>query len=63
MEVEIKKWTKRFGIATATGRAYVDGEMAMELDEMYVVVSWCHCVVALICFLHSMHSVIIGNLL
>jgi len=34
MEVEIKKWNKRFGIATAVGRAYVDGEMAVELDEM-----------------------------
>ncbi|EJK74799.1 hypothetical protein THAOC_03501 [Thalassiosira oceanica] len=34
MEVEIKKWNKRFGIATATGRAFVDGEMAVELDEM-----------------------------
>ena len=34
MEVEIQKWNKRFGIATATGRAYVDGEMAIELDEM-----------------------------
>lgn len=34
MEVEIKKFNKRFGIATATGRAYVDGEMAVELDEM-----------------------------
>ena len=34
MEVEIKRWNKRFGIATATGRAYVDGEMAVELDEM-----------------------------
>jgi len=34
MEVEIKKWNKRFGIATATGRAYVDGEMAVELGEM-----------------------------
>jgi hypothetical protein len=33
---EIKKWNKRFGIATATGRAYVDGEVAVELDEMYV---------------------------
>jgi 3-hydroxyacyl-[acyl-carrier-protein] dehydratase len=34
MEVEIKKWNKRFGIATAVGRAYVDGEVAVELDEM-----------------------------
>lgn len=34
MEVEIKKWNKRFGIATATGRAYVDGEMVVELAEM-----------------------------
>jgi 3-hydroxyacyl-[acyl-carrier-protein] dehydratase len=32
--IEIKRWNKRFGIATATGRAYVDGEMAVELDEM-----------------------------
>ena len=37
MEVEIKKWNKRFGIATAEGRAYVDGEIAVELDEMYVL--------------------------
>jgi 3-hydroxyacyl-[acyl-carrier-protein] dehydratase len=34
MEVEIKKWISRFGIAKAIGRAYVDGEMAVELDEM-----------------------------
>mmetsp|Transcript_8087 Transcript_8087/g.13024 ORF Transcript_8087/g.13024 Transcript_8087/m.13024 type:complete len:210 (+) Transcript_8087:55-684(+) len=34
MEVEIKKWNKRFGIATATGRAYVDGEMVVEVGEM-----------------------------
>ena len=34
MEVEIKKWNKRFGIASATGRAYVDGELAVELSEM-----------------------------
>merc|ERR1711862_877849 len=34
MEVEIKKWNKRFGIATAAGRAFVDGELAVELDEM-----------------------------
>ena len=25
---------KMFGIATAVGRAYVDGEMAVELEEM-----------------------------
>ena len=36
MEVKIKKWNKRFGIATATGCAYVDGEMVVELDEMWV---------------------------
>jgi len=34
MEVEILKWNKRFGIATATGRSYVDGEIAVELSEM-----------------------------
>jgi hypothetical protein len=38
---EIKKWNKRFGIATATGRAYVDGEVAVELDEMYVLFFCC----------------------
>ena len=34
MEVEIIKWRAKFGIAKATGRAYVDGEMAVELKEM-----------------------------
>ena len=34
LEVEIKKWNQRFGIVTATGSAYVDGELAVELDEM-----------------------------
>eukprot|EP00957_Ditylum_brightwellii_P041530 3145186-Ditylum_brightwellii.AAC.1 len=33
MEVEINKWNKKFGIAKATGRAYVDGQMAVELKE------------------------------
>jgi 3-hydroxyacyl-[acyl-carrier-protein] dehydratase len=34
MEVEIKKWNKKFGLAKATGRAYVDGEIAVEVGEM-----------------------------
>lgn len=34
MEVEITKWKAKFGIAKATGRAYVDGELAVEVDEM-----------------------------
>lgn len=34
MEVEITKWRAKFGIAKAKGRAYVDGEVAVELGEM-----------------------------
>mmetsp|Transcript_18837 Transcript_18837/g.23368 ORF Transcript_18837/g.23368 Transcript_18837/m.23368 type:complete len:211 (+) Transcript_18837:75-707(+) len=34
MEVEITKWNARFGLAKATGRAYVDGEVAVEVGQM-----------------------------
>jgi len=34
MEVEIKKWNARFGIAKASGRAMVDGQVACEVGEM-----------------------------
>eukprot|EP00585_Thalassiosira_rotula_P003407 CAMPEP_0196142160 /NCGR_PEP_ID=MMETSP0910-20130528/11199_1 /TAXON_ID=49265 /ORGANISM="Thalassiosira rotula, Strain GSO102" /LENGTH=206 /DNA_ID=CAMNT_0041403439 /DNA_START=16 /DNA_END=636 /DNA_ORIENTATION=+ len=34
MEVEITKWRKKFGIATATGKGYVDGQVAVEVKEM-----------------------------
>jgi len=34
MEVEVTKWKAKFGIAKATGRAYVDGELAVEVKEM-----------------------------
>ena len=34
LEVEITKWRAKFGIAKATGRGYVDGEMAVEVGEM-----------------------------
>ena len=34
MEVDIEKWKAKFGIAKAKGRAYVDGELAVEVDEM-----------------------------
>jgi len=34
MEIEINKWNPRFGIAKASGRAYVDGKMAVEVKEM-----------------------------
>mmetsp|Transcript_46712 Transcript_46712/g.69071 ORF Transcript_46712/g.69071 Transcript_46712/m.69071 type:complete len:212 (+) Transcript_46712:82-717(+) len=34
MEVEITKWNKRFGLAKATGRAYTDGELAVEVQQM-----------------------------
>jgi 3-hydroxyacyl-[acyl-carrier-protein] dehydratase len=34
MEVEILKFNKKFGICKATGKAYVDGKMAVEVKEM-----------------------------
>lgn len=34
MEVEILKFNAKFGIAKATGRAYVDGEQVVEVKEM-----------------------------
>ena len=34
MEVEITKWKAKFGIAKATGKAYVDGVLAVEVKEM-----------------------------
>mmetsp|Transcript_23770 Transcript_23770/g.30932 ORF Transcript_23770/g.30932 Transcript_23770/m.30932 type:complete len:200 (+) Transcript_23770:29-628(+) len=34
MEVEILTWKAKFGIAKASGRAYVDGNLAIEVKEM-----------------------------
>ena len=34
MEVEIKKWNAKFGLAKASGRAYVDGQLVVEVGEM-----------------------------
>jgi len=34
MEVEIKSWKPKFGIAKASGKAYVDGKIALEVKEM-----------------------------
>lgn len=34
MEAEIKKFNAKFGLAKATGKAYVDGELAVEVGEM-----------------------------
>ena len=34
MEVEITNWKAKFGIAKATGRAYVDGNLAVEVGQM-----------------------------
>jgi 3-hydroxyacyl-[acyl-carrier-protein] dehydratase len=34
MEVEIKKWSPKYGLAKAEGRAYVDGTMVVEVKEM-----------------------------
>lgn len=34
MEVEIKMWRAKMGIAKATGRGYVDGQLAVEVGGM-----------------------------
>merc|ERR1719326_2418329 len=34
MEVQIEKWRAKMGIAKATGKAYVDGELAVEVSGM-----------------------------
>lgn len=34
MEVEIKMWRAKMGIAKATGKAYVDGNLAVEVESM-----------------------------
>eukprot|EP00630_Chrysocystis_fragilis_P003786 CAMPEP_0197389474 /NCGR_PEP_ID=MMETSP1165-20131217/1736_1 /TAXON_ID=284809 /ORGANISM="Chrysocystis fragilis, Strain CCMP3189" /LENGTH=204 /DNA_ID=CAMNT_0042914891 /DNA_START=12 /DNA_END=626 /DNA_ORIENTATION=- len=34
MEAEINTWKAKFGIAKASGRAYVDGQLAVEVKEM-----------------------------
>ncbi|GAB5370956.1 hypothetical protein AAMO2058_001537500 [Amorphochlora amoebiformis] len=34
MEVEIKSWKPRFGIAKASGKGYVDGKLAVDVKEM-----------------------------
>ncbi|KAL7565251.1 hypothetical protein ACA910_014548 [Epithemia clementina (nom. ined.)] len=34
MEVEILKFNKKFGLVKATGKAYVDGQVAVEVGEM-----------------------------
>jgi len=34
MEVEITNWKPKFGICKATGKAYVDGNLALEIKEM-----------------------------
>jgi 3-hydroxyacyl-[acyl-carrier-protein] dehydratase len=32
--VEIKKWSAKFGIAKATGKAFVDGKEVVAVEEM-----------------------------
>ena len=34
MEVEILKWTAKFGIAKASGKGFVDGKLAVDVKEM-----------------------------
>ena len=34
MEVEINKWNPKFGLAKASGKSYVDGEVAVEVGSM-----------------------------
>jgi len=33
MEMELKKWRPKYGIAKMTGKAYVDGQLALEVKE------------------------------
>jgi 3-hydroxyacyl-[acyl-carrier-protein] dehydratase len=37
MEVKVLEFNKRFGICKATGKVYVDGQMAVEVAEMTFV--------------------------
>lgn len=34
MEVNISRWIPKFGIAKASGKGYVDGKLAIEVQEM-----------------------------
>ena len=34
MEVEIKSWKAKFGIAKASGKGYVDGQLAVDVGSM-----------------------------
>ena len=34
MEVELTKFNKKFGLAKATGKAYVDGDLVVQVGEM-----------------------------
>lgn len=34
MEVEINKWNAKFGLAKASGKAYVNGEVVVEVGQM-----------------------------
>ena len=34
LEVQITKWNAKFGLAKATGKAYVDGQAVIEVDQM-----------------------------
>ena len=39
MEVEVTKFNKKFGIIKATGKGYTDGDIAVEVGEMTMVLS------------------------
>lgn len=34
MEVEIKKWNAKFGLAKASGKSYVNGELVVDVGSM-----------------------------
>lgn len=34
MQVEITKWNKKFGLAKASGRAYVNGQLVVDVESM-----------------------------
>jgi len=43
MEVEIEKWKDKFGLVKATGTAYVNGQVVVEVKEMTFVLAIIPC--------------------
>jgi 3-hydroxyacyl-[acyl-carrier-protein] dehydratase len=39
LQVEINKWNAKFGIAKASGKAYVDGGLVVEVESMTIALA------------------------